>query len=283
MNVFEKKGPKHIIAQVIIYIVLIFFTFMALYPLIWLLFSSFKTTQEYQMTSKLALPQVWWWRNYIDAWIRGKFGSLFLNSILYTGISTIAILYFSIAAGFAFAKLPNKSTGFVYKSFVIGVLITLQCIMIPLFFMSNWTGLYDTRLGVLICYIGIGMPMGIYLTTEFIRSIPTSLVESARIDGAPYLQIFFDIIFPMSKPVGITLAILTITGTWNEFMLINILASSEKIKSLPVGVQKFSGALASDYGKQFAALMISIIPIIIFYGIFRKQITKGVAAGAVKG
>ena len=92
MNVFEKKGPKHIISQVVIYIVLIFFTFMALYPLFWLLFSSFKTTQEYQMTSKLALPQVWWWRNYIDAWIRGKFGSLFLNSIFYTGVSTIAIL-----------------------------------------------------------------------------------------------------------------------------------------------------------------------------------------------
>ena len=283
MNVMEKTGPKHLLSQVLIYIILIFFAFMALYPLFWLFFSSFKTTQEYQLTSKLALPQVWWWRNYLDAWVRGRFGTLFLNSIIYTGVSTIVILYCSIAAGFAFSKLPSKATPFFYKSFVVGVLITLQCIMIPLFFMSNWTGLYDTRLGVLICYIGIGMPMGIYLTTEFIRSIPDSLVESARIDGAPYLQIFFDIIFPMSKPVGITLAILTITGTWNEFMLVNILASSEKIKSLPVGVQKFSGALASDYGKQFAALMISVIPIIIFYGIFRKQITKGVAAGAVKG
>ena len=99
MNVFEKKGPKHIISQIVIYIVLIFFTFMALYPLIWLLFSSFKTTQEYQMTSKLSLiPQVWWWRNYADAWVRGKFGTLFLNSIFYTGISTIAILYFSIGS-----------------------------------------------------------------------------------------------------------------------------------------------------------------------------------------
>ncbi len=235
------------------------------------------------MTSKLSMPKVWWWKNYVDAWIRGDFGKLFFNSIFYTGISTIVILYCSIAAGFAFAKLKSRATPVLYKSFVIGVLITLQCIMIPLFFMANWTGLYDTRLGVLICYIGIGMPMGIYLTTEFIRSIPGSLIESARIDGAPYLQIFFEIIVPMAKPVGVTLAILTITGTWNEFMLINILASSEKIKSLPVGVQKFSGALASDYGKQFAALMISVIPIIIFYIIFRKQITKGVAAGAVKG
>ena len=283
MNVMKKTGYKHYISQVLIYIVLFFFVFMALYPLIWLFISSFKTTQEYQLTSKFALPQEWWWRNYADAWVRGNFGTLFLNSIFYTGVSTLVILYCSIAAGFAFSKLPSRATPFLYKSFVIGILITLQCIMIPLFFMSNWTGLYDTRLGVLICYIGIGMPMGIYLTTEFIKSIPDSLVESARIDGATYLEIFFSIIFPMAKPVGVTLAILTITGTWNEFMLVNILASSESIKSLPGGVQKFSGALASDYGKQFAALMRRIVPIITFYGIFRKQITQGVAAGAVKG
>lgn len=283
MNVMEKKGAKFIFAQIIIYAILIVFTFMALFPLVWLLMSSFKTTQEYQLASKLALPKLWWWRNYADAWVRGNFGRLFLNSIFYTGVSTVIILYCSIAAGFAFAKLRSRATVFFYKSFVIGILITLQCIMIPLFFMASWTGLYDTRLGVLICYIGIGMPMGIYLCTEFIRSIPTSLIESARIDGAPYLRIFYSVIVPMAKPVGITLAILTITGTWNEFMLINILASSEKIKSLPVGVQKFSGALASDYGKQFAALIISIVPMIIFFIINRKQITDGVAAGAVKG
>lgn len=283
MNVFEKKTKKAVIQNVLIYSVLIFFTFMALYPLFWLLISSFKTTQEYQLTSKLSFPKEWWYRNYIDAWIRGNFGTLFINSFLYTGISTAAILICSISAGFAFAKLTNKATGFFYKTFVIGILVTLQCIMIPLFFVSNWTGLYDTRLGIIICYVGIGMPMGVYLATEFIKSIPSSLVESARIDGSSFLGIFYKIIFPMAQPVGVTLSILTITGTWNEFMLVNILASNEKIKSLPVGVQKFSGALASDFGKQFAALMISIIPIIIFYIIFRKQITKGVAAGAVKG
>lgn len=283
MNVFDKKGGKSIISKVIIYIILLFFTFMALYPLFWLFISSFKTTQEYQLTSKLALPQTWWWRNYADAWIRGNFGTLFLNSFLYTGVTTISILYCSVAGGFAFAKIRNKATGPIYKSFVIGILITLQCIMIPLFFMANWTGLYDTRLGVIICYVGIGMPMGIYLSTEFIRSIPDSLIESARIDGAQYVRIFFNIIFPMTKPVATTLAILNITGTWNEFMLVNILVSSENIKSLPVGIQKFSGALASDYGKQFATLMIGIIPMVIFYICFRKQITEGVSAGAVKG
>jgi raffinose/stachyose/melibiose transport system permease protein len=144
-------------------------------------------------------------------------------------------------------------------------------------------GLYNTRLGVLIPYIGIGLPMGVYLGTEFMKSIPDALIESARIDGAKYLWIFTSIIFPMSAPVTMTVGILTFTGAWNEFMLINILTSNDSIKSLPVGINRFSGALASDYGKQFSALVIGMIPMVIFYLIFRKQITKGVAAGAVKG
>jgi raffinose/stachyose/melibiose transport system permease protein len=283
MDVRSKTDGVTVTVKALVYIVMAFFTILAIYPLFWLVISSFKTTQEFQLTSKLALPQVWWWRNYTDAWVRGNFTWLFGNSILYTGVSTLAIVFLSCMAGFAFAKIPNKATNGLYKSFVIGILITLQCIMVPLFLMSCWTNLYDTRIGILICYIGIGMPMGIYLATEYIRSIPDSLIESAKIDGARYGQIFFSIIFQMSKPVATTLAILTITGTWNEFMLINILASSETIKSLPVGIQRFSGALASDYGKQFAALVIGVVPMIIFYLCFRRQITKGVAAGAVKG
>ncbi len=208
---------------------------------------------------------------------------LIFNSFFYTIVTTVAIVVLSFMAGFAFAKLRSKATPLLHGSFVIGLLMTLQCIMVPLFLMINKVGLYDTRLGVLIPYIGIGMPMGIYLATEYIKSIPTALIESARIDGAKYFKIFRSIILPMGTPVAITLAILTVTGTWNEFMLINILTSSDSIKSLPVGVQKFAGALSSDYGKQFAALVIGLIPMLAFYIIFRKEITKGVAAGAVKG
>jgi raffinose/stachyose/melibiose transport system permease protein len=155
--------------------------------------------------------------------------------------------------------------------------------MIPLFLMVNMVKLYNTRLGVLIPYIGLGLPMGIYLCTEFIKAIPDDVIESAKIDGAKYTRIFRSIILPMCTPVAVTLGIITFTGTWNEFMLINILTSSDSIKSIPVGISRYSGALASDYGKQFAALVIGLIPILIFYGIFRKQITKGVVAGAVKG
>lgn len=270
-------------AQIAIYVIMGVFTILAVYPLLWLVVTSFKTTQEYLTTSKLALPKVWFAGNYPYAWTMGKFGTLLINSVIYTSVTVAAVVFLGFMAGFAFAKIRNRFTPILHGIFIIGILLTLQSIMVPLFLMVTKVGLYDTRLGVLIPYIGLGLPMGVYLGTEFIKSIPDALVESARIDGAKYLRIFFSIIFPMTAPVAMTVGILSFTGTWNEFMLINVLASSDRIKSIPVGIGRFSGALASDYGKQFSALVIGMVPMLAFYLVFRKQITKGVAAGAVKG
>ena len=270
------------IGMVLTYVVLIFFAIMAIAPLAWLIMSSFKTSQDYQ-TNRLGLPKTFFWQNYRDSWVRGNFGTYIINSVIYTSVTVIFVLIFGLMSGFAFAKIRMKSTKLLYGSYVIGILMTLQSIMIPLFVMINQFGLYDTKLGVLIPYIGIGLPMGVYLCTEYIKSVPDALVESARIDGAKYCRIFGSIIVPMAKPVATTLAILTISGTWNEFMLINMLTSSTKNKSLPVGIQSFAGALSTDYGKLFASLVIGLLPMLIFYLVFRKEITKGVAAGAVKG
>jgi raffinose/stachyose/melibiose transport system permease protein len=244
---------------------------------------SFKTTQEFMLTSKLALPQMWYAKNYPWTWTVGRFRTLITNSVIYTSVTVIAEIILSFMAGFAFAKLPSKLTPVLHGSFIIGILLTIQSIMVPLFLVINAVGLYDTRLGVLIIYIGISLPMAVYLSTEYIKSIPDSVLESARLDGAKYLRIFWSIIMPIASPVAATVAILGVTGTWNEFMLINILVSRSELKSLPVGINMFSGTLASDYGKQFSALVIGMIPMILFYIAFRKQITKGVSAGAVKG
>jgi len=273
------------VALVFMYILVILFTILAVYPIFWVIMSSLKTTQEYMLNSKLALPKMLFFKNYLLAWINStpNFSILTLNSIFYTAVTVISIIILSFMAGFAFAKLPSKLTPVLHGSFIIGILITLQCIMIPLFLLIRGVGLINTRLGVLIPYIGIGLPMAVYLSTEYIKSVPTEIIESARIDSAGYLYIFITIIMPMAAPVATTVAILTVTGTWNEFMLINILVSSDNLKTIPVGMRQFAGSLATDYGKQFAALVIGMMPMIIFYAIFRKQITKGVSAGAVKG
>jgi raffinose/stachyose/melibiose transport system permease protein len=273
----------NIFALIFMYMLVILFTILAVYPIFWVIMSSFKTTQEYMLNSKLAFPKAFFFKNYSIAWRDANFTVLTLNSIFYTSITVISIIILSFMGGFAFAKLPSKITPVIHGSFIVGILITLQCIMIPLFILIRGIGLINTRLGVLIPYIGIGLPMAVYLSTEYIKSIPNEVIESARIDGAKYLNIFRTIVLPMAAPVATTVAILTVTGTWNEFMLINILVSSDRLKTIPLGMNMFAGSLATDYGKQFAALVIGMMPMIIFYVIFRKQITKGVSAGAVKG
>lgn len=265
-----------------VYMVMSLFALMTLYPIFWLIMNSFKTTREFQV-SQLALPKAPTLQNYVEAWKMGDFGLLFPNSVLYTLGATAGIIFLSLMAGFAFAKLKSRATKPIYNSFVIGILLTTQTLMIPLFLEVNLLGLYNTRLAVLLVYIGAGLPIGIYLATEYIKAIPSAVVESARIDGAGFFTIFLKIIVPMSVPVATTLAMLNITGLWNEFALINILVSKTELKSLPLGIYKFSGSLSTDYGKQFAALTIGMVPMLLFYMIFRKQITKGVAAGAIKG
>ncbi len=277
-----KQTDFHPVLKVFVYLMVAIFTMLTLYPLFWLFISSLKTNTEFQL-NLLGLPRNPTFSNYPTAWRLAQFGTLFVNSIFFTTVSTLLVIAFSLMAGFAFAKIRSKATTFLHGSFIIGILLTLQSIMVPLFLMAIFVGLYDTRLGVLVPYVGMGLPIGIYLCTEFIKSIPDSVVESARIDGASYFRIFASIVSPMAKPVAVTLAILNVSGVWNEFMLINILVSRDALRTLPVGILKFSGALASDHGRQFAALTIGLVPMVIFYLIFRKQITQGVSAGAVKG
>lgn len=271
-----------IVAKAAAYTMMIVFTIMTLYPIFWLLMNSFKSTTEFQM-SQLSLPAAPTMSNYAEAWKMGDFGLLFPNSILYTAGATIGIVFVSLLAGFAFAKIRSHATMPIYNGFIIGLLVTTQTLMIPLFLEVNLLGIYNTRAAVLLVYIGAGLPLGVYLATEYIKSIPNALIESARIDGAGFFKIFASIVVPMSIPVAVTLSILNITSIWNEFALINILVSRTELKSLPLGIYKFSGSLSTDYGKQFAALTIGMVPMLLFYVIFRKQITRGVAAGAVKG
>ena len=265
------------------YLIMMIFAVLAIYPIFWVIINSLKSTQEYLTSSKLAFPQDWRWANYPHVWRVARMPILFSNSVFYTFVTVTSVVALSIMAGFGFAKIKMKTTPLFHGLFIIGILLTIQSILIPLFLMINAVGLFNTRLGILIPYIGLGLPMGVYLCTEYIKGIPSDIIESARIDGAGYLLIFAKIIFPMCYPVAVTLAIVTFTATWNEFILVSILSSTDLIRSLPVGISRFASPLMIDYGRQFTAITIALIPILIFYMIFRKQITKGVAAGAVKG
>jgi raffinose/stachyose/melibiose transport system permease protein len=284
------------------YLVMSTFALMTVYPIFWLVLNSLKPTPEYRV-NRIGLPRTWTLVNYVGAWKIGEFNKLIGNSFFYTIGASIGIILVATLAGFAFAKINSRATGPIYGSFVIGILLSIQSLMVPIFLevsqldriisdlmrligiigQQNVNVFYNSRLGVLLIYIGAGLPIAVYLCTEYIRGIPDSLIEAARLDGAGYFEIFRRVILPMAVPIAMTVTILNITKIWNEFALINILVSKTELKSMPLGIYRFSGSMASDYGKQFAALVIGMAPMLIFYIIFRKQITKGVFAGAVKG
>jgi raffinose/stachyose/melibiose transport system permease protein len=263
---------------------MVLFTVMTIYPIVWLFIQSFKTNQDYMTGSKLSLPTNWFTLNYDIVWNNLNFNTFFYNSVYYSIITVIVVVILANMAGYAFAKIDFPITKVLFGLFIVGILLTIQSILIPLFVMIFSAGLFNTRLGILIPYIALGLPMAIYLCTDFIRNgVPDELIEAARIDGAGYIKTFVSIVFPMCIPVSVTIAIISFIGTWNEFILMNILTAGDRFKSIPAAVGRFSGSLGSDYGRLFTSLSISIIPILLFYIIFRKQITKGVAAGAVKG
>lgn len=284
------------------YLVMGLFSLMTVYPVVWLVINSFKSTAEYQV-DKVNLPKEWIFSNYTGAWQLGTFDQLIGNSVLYTVVAAAGSILLAVLASFAFAKLKHKATGPIYGSFVLGILLSITSLMVPLFLQvsqmdkllgdlfqalgwmksSDFHLFYNTRFGMILIYIGSGLPLSVYLCTEYVKSIPDSLVEAARIDGAGYFAIFWRIILPMSMPIATTVAVLTVPNVWNEFALINIIISSMDQKSLPLGILRFSSALSSDYGKQFAALVIGLAPMLLFYIAFRKKITEGVSGGAIKG
>ncbi len=224
------------------------------------------------------------WFNYSSAFERGGLGFKFLNSILYTTVSTFFIIFLGLMAAFGFSKMPFKKISAVLMALIgFGYLISQHQVIIPLFLMYSSVNLTDTHIGIIIAYVAFGLPISVLLTTQFMRGLPSSLIESAKIDGASTYRSFISIIAPMCKPVMVTVGIISALGIWNEFLMVLVLASSDATKSLPVGVYSFSSLTGTQLGWQLAALVIATAPTMVVYFSFQRQLTKGVVGGAIKG
>jgi raffinose/stachyose/melibiose transport system permease protein len=274
----DTAGP---FGKTVAYAVMVLFTLLTIVPIVWLFYSSFKTHgQIVQAPLPPTLEPTF--SNYIEAWTVGNLGTYLFNSVIYTGVATTATVFLGLSVGYGFAKFRYRISTLLIGFFMIGLLITVHSVIVPLFIIETRIGLANTRLGVIIPYIAFGLPLAVYLAMAYIRSMPDSIMESARIDGAGYLAIFRRIIVPMSAPVMTTITILTFINHWNEFVFVFVLTSGERLRSLPVGINAFAGTLVNNFGLQFAALVIGVVPMILFYLFFHRQMKQGFAEGAVK-
>ena len=191
-------------------------------------------------------------------------------------------------AAYALARFTFRGVRPLFFYFLAGLMIPLQLAIVPLFFQMKNFGLLNSRLGLVLVYVAFGLPFGVFVLTGFFKSLPSSLYESALVDGAGEFRAFWSIMLPLARPGMITVGIFGLLGTWNEYFMAFMFlsgAGSERLRTLPLGLANVTivSQYRSDWGMAFAGLVLMMIPILITYILLQEHVTKGITAGSLKG
>lgn len=262
------------------YVLLLFFTVLALYPFLWIILTSLKNNFELY-GNPFGFPKSPAWQNYLDAWQRASIGVNFFNSLFITAIVVSVVLLISAMSSYVLARVWKNTA--LYLFLIVGIMIPYQALLIPTFILIKNFGLMNTRAGLTLAYIAVNISLAVFLLVGFMRSIPSEVEEAAVIDGAGPVRIFFQMILPLSKPGLATVGTLTLLNTWNEFLYANVIVSVAARKTLTQGIASLQGQYFTNYGMLSAALMAAIIPVTIIYIVFQENVIRGMSAGAIKG
>ena len=249
-------------------------------PFYLMVVNSFKTKKEI-FGNTLSLPEVFSFENYKEAFERLDYFQTFFNSLLITGVSVLIIVVFSSMAAYALSRNKSKMSSFLFFLFVAAMLIPFQSVMIPLVTIFGNLEMLN-RPGIIFMYLGFGSSLSIFLYHGVLNSIPQSLDEAATIDGANRFQIYWYIIFPMLKPITVTVAILNTIWIWNDYLLPSLVINQEGMETLPLKMFFFFGEYTKQWHLALAGLTLAIIPVIIAYFLAQRQIIKGVSEGSIK-
>ena len=220
--------------------------------------------------------------NYTEGLSKTGFFSAFFTSLFVTVLSVIAIVIFTSMTAWYLTRVKNRFTKFCYYAFVFSMVVPFQMVMFTTVKTANVLSL-DNPLGLIVIYLGFGSGLSVFMFSGFVKSIPKEIEEAAMIDGCGPIRTFFLGVFPLMKPTTITVAILNAMWIWNDYLLPYLVIGSD-YQTIPIAIQYLRGGYGSiDMGAMMAMLVLSIIPVVIFYLFCQKYIIKGVAAGAVKG
>jgi len=275
--------------KVIMNAVVVIFCYSYLFPVYLVIVNAFKTRAELY-ENILAPPKSLTLEYFYAALEKMDFIMAFKNSIIVTVISVLIIVLLSAMTAWMFVRADNKLSALLLNILILTMLIPFQTIMMPLMQEMNLLGkllqvpLKDSLGGLIFMYVGFGAGMGVFLFHGFIKaSVPVSLEEAAIIDGCNTWRVFWQIVFPILKPITVTVAILDVIWIWNDYLLPSLTLTSIGNKTVPLAMSLFFGQYNIEWNMAMAALTFTIIPVVIFYLICQKYIIKGVAAGAVKG
>lgn len=252
-----------------------------LVPFYYVISNSLKTFAEI-LTKTSALPTTFVWSNYANAFEKLDYLNVFKNSLLITVISNLVLVIFCSMAAYMLVRTKSKISNIIFMTLVAAMIIPFQSIMIPLMKTAGSLGLLGSIGGLVFMYLGFGAGMTIFLYHGFIKGIPVELEEAAIIDGASRFGVFWRIVFPLLKPITVTIVILNSLWIWNDYLLPSLALQDPSLRTIPLATFFFFGQYTKQWDLALAALMLGIIPLLIFFFALQKHIIEGITSGSIK-
>jgi len=260
---------------------------MVIAPLIWVILASFKSNTEIFTHPPFSLPSQISFESYRTAWTEAHVGRYFFNSVFVVTISTAGTMLFGSMAAYVLARYRFAGNRFIYYLFVSGLAFPVFLALVPLFLILQNLGLLNTYTGLILVYIAYSLPFTVFFMTAFFKTLPNQIAEAAIVDGASHTRLFFQVMLPMARSGLVSITIFNIVGQWNQYLLPVAIMQGQGAEQkwvLTQGIANISvsAGYQANWAALFAALTLSILPMIIVYAFFQRQIQSGLTAGATK-
>lgn len=278
----ETSKTVVIAAKTFKYVFMILFVLISIGPIVWAFISSFKTYAEIN-SSALSWPSAFRLDNYESAFRYAPIAQYFLNSIVIVGSSVLITVALVAMCSYIISRFEFRLKTLIVLLISASLMLPAQAISQPLFAIFQKLGIFDTKLGMVVVYSAMGIPMSFFVMTSYYKTISTALEESAYIDGATFLQTFCHIILPLAKPGLVTIALLQFINIWNEFYFALMLTSGNRARTVPIALNYYMGTFANNYSALFAAVVMTVLPTIFVFILLQRQVMESLTAGAVKG
>ena len=268
-------------SKIIVYLFLIITAISTIYPVIFMVISSFKDKIDY-MQNMFGLPTVWKLNNYKAIFNSFDIKQLMFNSFYVTIVAVVISLVITSMAAFSLTKLKYRGRQGIFRTFMFVLMVPGQALMMPIYIIMSKMGLVNTRLSVILIYVTTSIAFSTYLLCQNCRDIPDEIVEAARIDGASYPKVYRTVIIPMLRPTMATLAILNFLSYWNEIVYSRLLLQKTELQTMTLGLLTLNGKYGTNMPLLMSGLIINLIPALMIFLIFNKYLSKGIAMGSGK-
>jgi N-acetylglucosamine transport system permease protein len=265
-------------------VVLIIWAIMVIFPFAWMVMTSFKTDPEI-IFSPWSFPDSLQWDNFSRAWEEARIGTYFKNTIIVVSFSVFFTLLLSSMTAYVLARFDFPGSRIIFYLFMAGLMFPVFLALVPLFFVVRDLNMLSTYRGLILVYVAYSLPFSVFFLTGFFKTLPSELAESAIVDGASHYRVFFGVMLPLAKPGLLAIGIFNVLGQWNQFILPLVLNPDPNNYLITQGLSflAIQQGYQNDYSALFAALTITMIPILTVYILFQRRLEAGLTAGALKG